>query len=97
MYYVGGRICCSFVEQGLQCMYTVRLNPFVLSTILEIYILYYIEVFRSMKSLNIMFVICLRPIKPYTIGKGVEFPFRSAYPNYQKNQRIININDMHSS
>ena len=25
-YCVGGRICCRFVEQGLQCMYTVRLK-----------------------------------------------------------------------
>ena len=33
---------------------------------------------------NIMFVICLRPIKLNTIRKGVDFPFRSAYANYQK-------------
>ena len=25
-YCVGGRICCNFVEQGLQFMYTVRLK-----------------------------------------------------------------------
>ena len=33
---VGGRICCNFLEQGLQCMYTVRLKRVCLGAKCEV-------------------------------------------------------------